>query len=164
MIIDLWPLTIKLDVLLVQVINIIILFYLFKKLFGTTLINEVAKRREQTIKLQQAQQEYDAMLQKAQLEKDEIIAWAMEHKQHILAEWVLIAQKEKDRIISWARGEAENIMEKAKSEIASLSKDLQENWIHWVTTTASALLKKIIKKDVWLQKDYVETLLEDIKK
>jgi hypothetical protein len=56
------------------VINIIILFYLFKKLFGTTLINEVAKRREQTIKLQQAQQEYDAMLQKAQLEKDEIIA------------------------------------------------------------------------------------------
>ena len=45
MIIDLGPLTIKLDVLVVQIINVAILFFLFKKLFWDTLIEEISKRR-----------------------------------------------------------------------------------------------------------------------
>lgn len=73
MIIDLGPLTIKVDVLIVQLINLAILFWIFKKLFGDTLVKEIAKRKEMTLKLEQAHKEYDALIAQAHSEKEELL-------------------------------------------------------------------------------------------
>ena len=161
MIIDLGPLTIKLDVLVVQIINVAILFYLFKKLFGDTLIEEIAKRREMTRKLEQADKEYASLIAQAHVQKDAILDEALAHKKALLAEANELANKQKQQIIAKAEKDAALIAEKAEKEAALKSRDLEQHFALGVKNTAFTLIKKLFhsKKDV--QESYLSGLVDE---
>lgn len=62
--------TIKLDVLLVQLIHIALLFWIFKKVIGDSLINALLERKTQIAKLEDADAEYKRILAEAQANAD----------------------------------------------------------------------------------------------
>lgn len=161
MIIDLGPLTIKLDVLLVQIINVAILFYFFKKLFGDTLIEEIAKRREMTLKLEQADKEYAALLAEASSKKDEILNDALSHKNKLIEEAKKIAEQEKERILLSAKNEADTVLLKAKKDADMKSRDLDNHFIDWVKITALSLVKKLFASKKDIQESYLQWLVDE---
>jgi F0F1-type ATP synthase membrane subunit b/b' len=128
MIIDLGPLTIKLDVLIVQIINVLILFYLFNKLFGKELLAEIAERRAMTRRLEQAEKEYASLIAQAHAEKDAIINDALEHKKSLLDEASRLAKRERDEIVEKAIKDAERIVLQAQQDIESQKKDIERNF------------------------------------
>lgn len=161
MIIDLGPLTIKLDVLLVQIINVAILFYFFKKLFWDTLIEEIAKRRAMTQKLEQADKEYAALIAEASSQKEEILWEALAHKKKILEEAKEIALQEKEKLLLIAKLEAESIIDKAKKDADIKARDLDNNFIQGVKTTSLSLVKKLFASKKDIQESYLQGLVEE---
>ncbi len=161
MIIDLWPLSIKIDVLVIQIINVLLLLYIFKKLFWSTLTQEVAKRRELTRKLQAAEVEYNSVIAQANHEKEVILAQAMEHKKHLLAEADLAARKNTETILAQAWQQASVILQNAENQAVSIRRDLENSRADSVKHTAWLLLKKIFKKDVSIKQEYLDMILQE---
>lgn len=161
MIIDLGPLTIKLDVLVIQIINILILLWIFKALFGKTLIDEVAKRRAMTLKLHQAEEEYEALLAKAHEEKEAIILEALARKQQLIQEAQRLWDKEKQSIIDKATKESDRIISKAQQDADTKQRDLDAHFAQWVKTTAMTMVKKLLQSNPTINKEYVEWLAHE---
>lgn len=161
MIIDLGPLTIKLDVLIIQFINIGILLYLFNKLFGETLIAEIAERRAMTRKLEQAEKEYAALLAEANAQKDAIIKEALEHKKSIIEEASRLAKNERAAIVEKAKQEADLIVLKAQRDAEAQKKDIEQKFEQWVKSTAVAMLKKLFASNKQVSDMYIAWLVDE---
>lgn len=161
MIIPLWPLSIKVDVLLVQIINVLILFFMFKKLFGQTLVDEIKKRKSLTKKLQSAEVEYEALLAKAHQEKDTIIAEALKHKQNVLQEAMSLAEEARKQAIAKADAQAAEIIEKAQRDTTVAKEELLAHYEAWVKKTTMQVVEKIFHDDKKLQETYVDMLVKE---
>lgn len=161
MIVELWPLTIKVDVLIVQLINLAILFFIFKKLFGDTLVKEIAKRKEMTKRLEQADEEYNILINKAQEEKNAILEEALAKKNDILKEAKELADQQKAKTIEQAQQDAKNIITQANQEAELKSRDLESHFVQGVKTTALAMVKKLFSSNKNLQESYIEGLVEE---
>jgi len=161
MIIDLGILTIKVDVLVVQIINIALLLMFFRSIIGNTLAQEVEKRKALTKKLEQADKEYDSLLADAATKKEEILAEALGHKKKLLEEAKELALQEKEKILLTANNEAESILNKAKKDSEIQSRDLDSNFVQGVKTTAFSLVKKLFASKKDIQESYLEGLVEE---
>jgi F0F1-type ATP synthase membrane subunit b/b' len=161
MIIDLGPLTIKLDVLIIQIVNVLILFWIFKSLFGSTLIEEIAKRRALTDKLRQAEEEYDRLLDQAEAEKNRIIEEALAHKKHLILEAQDFSKKEREKLIRKAEDDAARIIQKAQEDADLKQRDLDSHFVQGVKNTSLALIEKMFASKKDLQKNYLEGLIEE---
>jgi F0F1-type ATP synthase membrane subunit b/b' len=161
MIIDLGILTIKVDVLIVQIINIALLLMFFKKIIGNTLADEVEKRKAMTLKLEQADREYASLLADANAQKEWILSEALAHKKKLLEEAKEIALHEKDKILWKAKSEADSILDKAKKDADIQARDLDSNFIQWVKTTSLSLVKKLFASKKDIQESYLQGLVEE---
>ena len=162
MIIPLWPLSIKLDVLIVQIINVLILLYMFKKLFWKALVEEIQQRKALTKKLQNADAEYDALITKANAEKEEIIATAMAHKQHVMQEAMLVAEETKKNAIAKAEMQAQEIIEKAQKDTNTAREELLDHYESWIKQTAMQVVQKIFHNNTDVQEKYIDILVKEI--
>lgn len=161
MIIDLGILTIKVDVLIVQIINITLLLLFFKKMIGNSLTKEVEKRKELTKRLEQADEEYNILINKAQEEKNALLEEALEKKNDILKEAKELAEQHKAKTIEQAQKDAKNIINQANQEAELKSRDLESHFVQGVKTTALAMVKKLFTSNKNLQESYVEGLVEE---
>ena len=161
MIIDLGPLTIKLDVLVVQIINVAILFFLFKKLFWDTLIEEISKRRAMTTKLEQADKEYASLIAEATEKKEQILDEALAHKKKLVTEAQELAKQEQEKILSKAAHEAHTIVEKAQKEAAAQKRDFENSFEQGVKQSAFAMVKKLFASNSKASETYVSGLVDE---
>lgn len=161
MIIDLGPLTIKLDVLVVQIINVSILFYFFKKLFGDTLIEEIAKRRAMTLKLEQADKEYASLIADAHAQKEQILAEALAHKKWVVAEAEDLAKQKKEEILAKASSEAKFLLDKAAKDAESQKQDMAKGFEQGVKQTALVMVKKLFTNNKQASTTYVTGLVDE---
>lgn len=161
MIVELWPLTIKVDVLIIQLINLAILFFIFKKLFGDTLVKEIAKRKELTKRLEQAETEYNMLINKAQEEKNAILEEALEKKNEILKQAKELADQQKIKTMEQAQKDARNIINQANQEAELKSRDLDANFVQGVKTTSLAMIKKLFASNKNIQESYLQGLVDE---
>ncbi len=161
MIIPLWPLSIKLDVLVVQIINVLILFFIFRKLFGKTLVEEIQKRKDLTKKLQTAETEYDALIAKAYQEKEGILSEALSHKQHLIQEALSLAEDVKKQTIAKAETQAQDIIAKAQRETVAAKQELMAQYESGVKKTASLVVEKIFHTNTAVQESYIDMITKE---
>lgn len=155
--------TIKLDVLLIQLINIGILFFVFRKFIGSALTNEIVRRKEALRKLSHAEETYQEMIAKAQEEVNGLIKEGVVRKEALIAEWTLLAQKSHDQIMKDADHKANRIVEAATLKADSLERELKDSYVDGVKKTAQLVVNKLFKNDVSLQDKYMEELVEEFK-
>jgi len=122
---------------------VLILFYLFKKLFGKALVDEIQHRKALTKKLQNADAEYEALIAKAYSEKEEIIADALSHKQHVIQEAVLVAEETKKNAVAKAEATAQEIIAKAQRDTTAAREELLSHYESGVKQTAMQVVEKI---------------------
>lgn len=156
--------TIKLDVLIIQLINIGILFWLFKKFIGGFLVQEIKERKELMKKLENAEEAFKERIQDAEKEAANIIAQTMEKKDHIIAEAGAIATKRQNEILENAEQRATNIIHDAEKRAKVMGDDLEKNFIQWVKQAAYVVVKKLINEDKTLEDKYIQTAIKDLQK
>lgn len=151
------------DLVLVGVINFLVLVFLFRKLLGDKIVQEVEKRKEMLEKLKKADDEYKKMIEFAHKESGLILEKAEKKKKDLIHEAHLIAEEEKSKIIKEAQHKAELMLTDAKQDTEKLEKELKANWVASVKETSKKVVKRLLKHDKVLEDEYFGVLVEDLK-
>ncbi len=142
-----------------QIINFLILAFLFKKFLYSSLLEMIDKRRktiEQGLKdsekaalaLESAQSEKDVILKQAAQESQAIIEETKKTADSLKEEILLTARTEAEKIITDAKKQSEIEMEKMKKEAATMSLALSKAVLDKVVTDLFSKSEKetVIKK------------------
>ncbi len=164
MLIPLWPLTIKLDVLFVQIVNVFLLLFIFKKLFGDILLREILEKKQLIQKLKNTQVEYNQIIADAESKKLDILHAAYQEKNDILSEAKVIWEKNKQHLIAQGQEEAWTIIENAQQHSKKMEKTLLESWESDLKHSTAIVVKKLIHTDKELQSQYLGSIISSIKK
>lgn len=151
------------DLVLAGVINFLVLVFLFRKLLGDKIVQEVEKRKEMLEKLKKADDEYKKMIEFAHKESGLILEKAEKKKKDLIHEAHLIAEEEKSKIIKEAQHKAELMLTDAKQDTEKLEKELKANWVASVKETSKKVIKRLLKHDKVLEDEYFGVLVEDLK-
>lgn len=149
--------------MLAGVINFLVLVFLFRKLLGDKIVQEVEKRKEMLEKLKKADDEYKKMIEFAHKESGLILEKAEKKKKDLIHEAHLIAEEEKSKIIKEAQHKAELMLTDAKQDTEKLEKELKANWVASVKETSKKVVKRLLKHDKVLEDEYFGVLVEDLK-
>lgn len=145
------------------IINFLVLVFLFRKLLGDKIVQEVEKRRTMLEKLKKADDEYKKMIEFARKESDLILEKAEKTKKDMIHEAHLVAEEEKSRIIKEAHHKADLIVNEAKQDTDKLERELKESWVASVKETSKKVVKRLLKHDKVLEDEYFGVLVEDLK-
>ncbi len=145
------------------IINFLVLVFLFRKLLGDKIVQEVEKRRTMLEKLKKADDEYKKMIEFARKESDLILEKAEKTKKDMIHEAHLVAEEEKSRIIKEAHHKADLIVSEAKQDTDKLERELKESWVASVKETSKKVVKRLLKHDKVLEDEYFGVLVEDLK-
>ena len=145
------------------IINFLVLVFLFRKLLGDKIVQEVEKRRTMLEKLKKADDEYKKMIEFARKESDLILEKAEKTKKDMIHEAHLVAEEEKSRIIKEAHHKADLIVNEAKQDTDKLERELKESWVAAVKETSKKVVKRLLKHDKVLEDEYFGVLVEDLK-
>lgn len=153
---------IHIDLIVAWIINFLVLVFLFKKLLGDKIVQQVEKRKEMLSKLKKADDEYKRMIEFARKESSVIIANAEKKKSDIIHEAHLIAEEEKMKIIKHWQHKVELMKADARRENERLEKQLKEEWVASVKNTSKKVVKRLLKHDKELADEYFGVLVEDL--
>ena len=151
------------DLVIAGIVNFLVLVFLFRKLLGDKIVQEVEKRRTMLEKLKKADDEYKKMIEFARKESDLILEKAEKKKKDLIHEAHLIAEEEKSKIIKEAQHKAELMLTDAKQDTDKLERELKENWVTSVKETSKKVVKRLLKHDKVLEDEYFGVLVEDLK-
>lgn len=145
------------------IVNFLVLVFLFRKLLGDKIVQEVEKRRTMLEKLKKADDEYKKMIEFARKESDLILEKAEKTKKDMIHEAHLVAEEEKSRIIKEAHHKADLIVSEAKQDTDKLERELKESRVASVKETSKKVVKRLLKHDKVLEDEYFGVLVEDLK-
>ncbi len=146
-----------------QIVNFIILAYLFKRFLYKPLLGTVKKREEEINQGIKNAEKAEKALFNAEQKKDEIINKAAKEAESIINESKKAAHMEGDRIIVEAKAESEKIIFNAKEQ-AELEKQAIEKQMSTIAMTASQKILDSVISDLFTGKEKDEILKRSIKK
>ncbi len=145
-----------------QIINFLILFFLFRKFLTKPITNIIYQRRELIKKLENADKAYEEKLEIAKFEAKDIVQEGMDRKEKILLEAGLLADKKKEEIMSDAKVQSDKIIQTAEMKSKMLEAELEKSFIDWVKKTSLLVVKKLINKDKEIKKDYLDEAIKEV--
>lgn len=145
-----------------QIINFLILFFLFKKFLTKPITTIIQDRRSLIIKLENADKVYDERLEAARLESKEIVQEWMNRKEKLIIEAWVLADKKRDEILADAKMQSEKVITGAKNRAKILETELEKNFVDWVKRTSLLVVKKLIQKDRDIKKDYLDEAIKEV--
>jgi F-type H+-transporting ATPase subunit b len=154
---------IKRDLLIAQIINFIILFFLVKWLFGDKIIRAIEERKQLIKKLKLADDEYARMIELAKKESNTIITKANKKKETILTEGKLIADEERKKVLDLAINKGEVIVQEAEEKGERMLKELETQWMDSVTSTTQIVVQKLLNTHETLKEEYLQTIAKELK-
>jgi len=146
-----------------QILNFLVLAFLFKKFLYKPLLGAV-KKREEVIKkgLVNAEKAEKALLN-AEEKQDEILNKAAKEAEKIIGESRKSAQLDADRIISESKSESDRIIENAKEQ-AKLEKEEIEKQVSSIAAEASQKILDSVISELFTDKEKDEILKRSLKK
>jgi len=156
--------SLKIDVLLIQIVNVLILFWIFKKFIGDTLTREITERQSLIKKLEAADEEYEKRIAEAEKKAAAIFAHAKEEKKNLIQEGKELWEKRQQEAIEAATLEANKIRKDAEEKASKTEADLEKNFESSVKQTAFMVIKKLFNEKKDLQEEYVTKLIQEVKK
>lgn len=155
--------SLKLDVLLIQLINIWILFFLFKKFAWTMLTNEIKRRKALIKKLESATAEYDKMIKEAKEQSHIIIEEGKTKRDELIAYAESVWEKRKEELIQSGHLKADTILDQAKAKAVLMSQEIEKSFVDSVKVVANATIKKIFWEKKDLQDEYINNIINELK-
>jgi F0F1-type ATP synthase membrane subunit b/b' len=154
---------IKRDLLIAQIVNFAILFFLAKWLFGDKIIKAIEERKQLIKKLKLADDEYARMIELAKKESNKIITKANKKKETILTEGKLIADDERKKVLDLAMSKGEVIVQEAEAKGKRMQKELEAERTDTVTSTTQLVVNKLLDTHEELKDEYLQTIAKELK-
>ncbi len=153
---------IKRGILIAQIVNFAILFFLVKFFLGDKLIKIINERRTLIRKLKQADEEYEKMIELAKRESNKIIMTANRRKELIEEEGKILAHKEKQDILNLATTKGEMIIQDAKKKGEKMMKELESQRTESITSTTELVVNKLFNTHQELRDEYLQTITKEL--
>jgi F0F1-type ATP synthase membrane subunit b/b' len=153
---------IKRDLLITQIINFAILFFLVKWLFGDKIIKAIEERKQLIKKLKLADDEYSRMIELAKKESNKILTKANKSKETLLQEGRLLADEERKKILDLAIHKSEVIVTDAAEKGQRMQKELEAQRTNAVTSTTQLVVQKLLNTHEDLKEEYLKTIAKQI--
>ncbi|RJQ25573.1 ATP synthase F0 subunit B [Candidatus Parcubacteria bacterium] len=156
----------NINLFIAQIINFLILAYLFKRFLYGPIIN-IMKQREDRIKqgLEDAEKTKEE-LEKARGERDKILKETRVEADKIIENTRAMTEEAREKIIGSAKGEANKLIKQAKEqgeiEIKNMQREAQKLTIDISQKILNKVIKEIFTKEE--QKKILERSLKDLSK
>ncbi|MDR2540826.1 MAG: ATP synthase F0 subunit B [Candidatus Peribacteria bacterium] len=154
---------IKRDLLIAQIVNFAILFFLAKWLFGDKIIKAIEERKQLIKKLKLADDEYARMIELAKKESNKIITKANKKKETILTEGKMIADEERKKVLDLAMSKGEVIVQEAEAKGKRMQKELEAERTDGVISTTQLVVNKLLDTHEELKDEYLQTIAKELK-
>ncbi len=154
---------IQVDILVAQIINFLIIFFLFKKFLWDKIITLVEERRLLIKRLKKADQEYQNIINSAKEEADTLLQDTQKKKEQLLSKAKKSAEEAKLDILSLAQKEASQITKNAEQKAEHLQKEIYKERESSVKSTTKLVVTKLLQKETKLQEAYLDTLIKEVK-
>lgn len=145
-----------------QIINFLILFFVFKHFVWDKLSASLEERRKTLSQAQEAELNHAKIVEQAEKDRAQIIDDALAHKQQLIQQSEAAATLKAEKILADAKITASSIEEKAKQEANKLQSDLKDSYVSWVKKISQLVLKKIIWKDSDIQDSYIQEVMKQV--
>ena len=145
-----------------QIINFLILFFLFKKFLTKPIASIIEERRTLIKKLKNADKVYEEKLASAELEAKEIVKEWMGRKEKLILEAWVLADKKRDEILVDAKIQSEKILHTANEKAKILETELEKSFVEWVKRTSLLVVKKVIHNNKDLKDAYLDDAMKEI--
>jgi hypothetical protein len=101
-------------------------------------------------------------LEIAKLEARDIVQDWIDRKDRLISEaWILWDQK-KESILADAKIQANNLLDDAEEKSKLLQAEIEKSFSDWVKRTSLLVIKKLIKKDMNIQKEYLDEAIKEV--
>lgn len=144
-----------------QIINFGIMFFLFSKFVAKPISKQIEDRRRLIEKIKKADELYKEKIEEAEKKAESIISDGLVKKESIITEWESLALKKQIEIIQEANKKADKITSDANNSAKVLSAELEKNFIDSVKKTSKVVVKKLLQKDLDLQKSYLDEIIKE---
>ncbi len=152
---------ISISSLVAQIINFGIMFFLFSRFVAKPISHQIEERRKLIEKIKKADELYKEKIEEAEKKAEIIISDWLVKKETIISEWESLALKKQVEIIQEANKKADKIIVDANNSAKTLSAELEKNFIESVKKTSKVVVKKLLQKDMDLQKTYLEEIVKE---
>jgi len=153
--IDVW-------VLIAQLINFGILFFLFNKFLSEPISEEIKTRKEQLSKMSNIDKELEEKMLEANAMAEDIKSDARKTAQETIDSSVVLAKKKADDIVAKADAEAKNKVSDANKEIEKERLSMMNNAKSKITGLVLSLNRKLFDEEK-TNKEFIEKEIEGIK-
>lgn len=150
---------ISLSSLAAQIINFSIMFFIFAKFAAKPISKQIENRRNLIEKIKRADELYKEKIQEAEEKAQHIIFEWTQKRESIIIEWESLALKKQIEIINEANEKAKKINTEAQNAANVLQLNLEKVFIDSVKKTSKAVVKKLLQKDIELQKEYLDEIV-----
>lgn len=162
MVIDLGILSIKVDVLIFQIINIMLLLWIIRKAFGDTIVDQIAHFRDTRKKMAEADLTLEELIADAEKEKQKIISDGIVTKEKIISEAHVLAQTKEKEILDQANTKAKHIVKQANAKAHEIENEIKDNYTHLVKQSAWSIVKKLFENNPEAQQEYMKTVTQSV--
>lgn len=162
MVIDLGILSIKVDVLIIQIINIMLLLWIIRKAFGDTIVAQIAHFRDTRKKLSEADVELKKIITEAEKTRQQIISEWKSTKEQIITQAHHLAQSKEKELIEQAERRAKDIIAQAQVKSLQMESEIKEHYASLIKQSAWAMLKKIFQKNPQAQDAYIKEVMQEV--
>ncbi len=151
---------ISISSLVAQIINFGIMFFIFSRFAAKPLSNQIEERRKLIAKIKKADELYNQKINEAEDKAQSIIHEASQQKDKIITEGETLALKQQVEIVNEANHTAEKIVLEGKYATKVMEQELEKKFVDAVKTTSKSVVKKLLQKDIELQREYIEELVK----
>lgn len=145
-----------------QIINFLILFFLFKKFLTKPIATIIEDRRNLIKKLENADKVYEEKLEDARLQAKDIINEWMDRKEKLILEAWVLADKKRDEILADAKVQSEKLVHSAAEKAKILETELENNFINWVKRTSLLVVKKLVNTNKDIKDSYLDEAMREV--
>lgn len=146
-----------------QILNFLVLAFLFKKFLYKPLLGAVKKREEEIKRGLANAEKAEKALMSAEEKKDEVLNAAAKEAEKIINDSRKSAQAESERILLETKSESERIIRNAKEQ-ADLEKKAIEKQISTIAIEASQRILNSVISELFTDKEKDEILKRSLKK
>jgi len=144
--------------MLVQLLNLIIFFVVFKMFFAWPIVEAVEKRRNMLNQLKNADEILKNKLAEAEKEKKSIIESGIIHKNKLIEEAKKEAEQKRQSILEQAEREKQSIIKKWEQQLKSQQEELEK----WWEKSVKRWIYTVYEKLVWWNEEFIKQYTDKI--
>lgn len=152
---------IDISIIIAQIINLSILFYMFKKFIADRLNVLIKDRRALIKKLEEADERYADKIAAAKLEEENILSWARAEANDMMISAKSLADQKAELIMMKAKSDIDSIMEWGRREIEKERLTMLQS-MKWKIIDLSLRLNDKMFDDEKASQDFIEKGMKEI--